>query len=174
MGDNVISIRAIPLLYPPPNFPHFTSLCSHCPLWPKSSSSFHPKTPHSSHPPSHVLTLFPSLPPRVPVQCLCPARRDSQSWDTTTAPCPRRTPAPPVWSGPSSPTTWCSTRAEGWATTATAGTRTGSPTPGVSSDRTLGPLAGRTATATRVRPPITSVWPFVKKRYFYRISLKQS
>ncbi|KAF3853792.1 hypothetical protein F7725_014480 [Dissostichus mawsoni] len=48
-----------------------------------------------------------------------------------------------------------STRAGGWGTTATAGTPTESPTPGASSDKTLEPSDGPTATATRLvlRPP---------------------
>lgn len=108
----------------------------------------------------HII-LSSHLPPSLLfVQCLCPALRDSQSWGTTTAPCLRRTLAPPVWSGPSSRTTLCSTRAEGWATTATAGTRTGSPTPGASLDKTLEPSDGPTATATRVRLRISRLVTF--------------
>lgn len=86
------------------------------------------------------------------VQCLCHALRDSQNWDTTTAPCRRRTLVPPVWNGLSFQTMSCSTRAAAWVTTTTAGTRIASPTRGVSSDRTQEQLAGPTATATRVYP----------------------
>lgn len=86
------------------------------------------------------------------LQGLCRAPRASPSWDTTTAQCPRPTQAFPAWSGQSFRIMWCSIRDEGWGTTASAGTQTESPTPGVSSDRTQGPSAGLTATATRVRP----------------------
>lgn len=85
------------------------------------------------------------------LQCLCLALRDSPSWDTTTAPCPRRILALHVWSGLSFQTMSCSTRAVAWATTATAGTRTESPTPGASSGRTQALSAGLTVTATKVR-----------------------
>lgn len=130
-------------------------------LLPPSSSTCHSLSLSSCSKPTH-LTLQPSSalihsPPHplllllsFSLQCLSPALKASQSWDTTTAPCPRRTLAPPVWNGPSFRTMWCSTRAEGSATTATAGTRTASPTPGASSGRAPGPSAGPTATVTRV------------------------
>lgn len=157
-ADKVIWIRAIQPLIP------LTSLSPlHSLLFTLSSMTqilliFLSSYSYSSSYSSILLNAHSLFPSPVSVQCLCPALRDSLSWDTTMAQCPRRTLAPPVWSGRSFQTMSCSTPDEVWVTTATAGTRTESPTRGVSSDKTQEPLDGRTVTATRVRPQITRMW----------------
>lgn len=62
------------------------------PKLPPFHSRFYSRRPK----PSHVALPPASLCPPLLLQCLCPALRDSPSWDTTTAPCLRRTLALPV------------------------------------------------------------------------------
>ena len=113
-----------------------------------------------------------------PLQSLSHVQRVLLSWATTMALCLRRTRALPAWNGQSFPIMCSSIPAEVWGSTATAETLTVSPTPGASSDRAPGPLAGLTVTAIRVRP---SVFLFCSNRnratlfhFLYSFHVKQN